>query len=282
MFGAIRRVSLTRRGSSDSDLPTQGSIAQPVAKPPTMESIPQSMPSPSLDSSASARSSLQAPTQKLNSSSPASELPTTWTEWNYLYQNVRSIFFDFPFFPLTLPLRRASSTSTTHPLPPPTSAQASTPPERASSVLPSPQTKANVNEQSTRSVRCSSTKARLRSVGGRCRTQWTRVTCLLCRRRRTTRRAASISPRRTLLPPRLSQRRPPSWTVSRRVRTVRCTRLSRGLRRRRRRGLACRRRPSRSWTAINRFVFSVSSFPLVVADTVSFLSASWRTAPAPS
>jgi hypothetical protein len=90
----IRRVSLTRRGSSDSDLPTQSSVAQAVAKPPSLHSIPQSNASPSLRSSTS-RSSLHAPTQKLNSSSPASELPTTWTEWNYLYQNVRSL----PFFP---------------------------------------------------------------------------------------------------------------------------------------------------------------------------------------
>ncbi|GAA6036844.1 hypothetical protein JCM8097_006309 [Rhodosporidiobolus ruineniae] len=90
----IRRVSLTRRGSSDNDLPTQSSQRpppQPVAKRPSMDSIPASVRSPSMVSSRSA-SSLQAPVAKLNSSSPASELPKTWAEWNYAYANG---FIDF-------------------------------------------------------------------------------------------------------------------------------------------------------------------------------------------
>ncbi|GAA5857237.1 hypothetical protein JCM8547_009391 [Rhodosporidiobolus lusitaniae] len=89
--GAIRRVSLTRRGSQEAnELP----LAQPqqVAKRPSMDSIPASIKSPSMVSSESRASSLVAPVQLLNSSSPASELPKTWAEWNYAYQNG---FIDF-------------------------------------------------------------------------------------------------------------------------------------------------------------------------------------------
>ncbi|GAA6005727.1 hypothetical protein JCM10207_005313 [Rhodosporidiobolus poonsookiae] len=96
VFNSIRRVSLGRRGSSDKDLPTQASLAQPVARRPSMDSIASesnagntSVMSPSL---ASDVSSLVAPVQKLNSSSPASELPKTWAEWNFAYQNG---FIDF-------------------------------------------------------------------------------------------------------------------------------------------------------------------------------------------
>ncbi|GAA5977316.1 hypothetical protein JCM11641_000062 [Rhodosporidiobolus odoratus] len=91
MLNTIRRASLVRRSSSEKDVPAQSSLAQSVAKRPSMDSVPGSVKSPSLRSSRSA-SSLRAPTVKLNSSSPASELPTTWAEWNHAYQNG---FIDF-------------------------------------------------------------------------------------------------------------------------------------------------------------------------------------------
>lgn len=107
IMGALRRVSLIRRGSSENDLPLVSPA--PVAKQPSMESIPSSVRPPSIASTRSRQSSLVAPVQKLNSSSPASELPKTrvpfstqlagsvltssfdrsWAEWNYAYQHVR-------------------------------------------------------------------------------------------------------------------------------------------------------------------------------------------------
>ncbi|GAA5831844.1 hypothetical protein JCM11251_003906 [Rhodosporidiobolus azoricus] len=94
IMGALRRVSLVRRGSSDNDLPLVNPA--PAARRPSMDSIPASVRSPSMTSSLSRRSSLVAPVQKLNSSSPASELPKTWAEWNYAYQHGQIDFDDPP------------------------------------------------------------------------------------------------------------------------------------------------------------------------------------------
>ncbi|GAA5914425.1 hypothetical protein JCM6882_008232 [Rhodosporidiobolus microsporus] len=94
IFSALRRVSLVRRGSHENDLPLAQATPAPVAKRPSMDSIPASVRSPSMGSS-SRRSSLVAPVQRLNSSSPASELPKTWAEWNRAYQ-MGWIDFDDP------------------------------------------------------------------------------------------------------------------------------------------------------------------------------------------
>ncbi|GAA5994729.1 GAF domain-containing protein [Rhodotorula paludigena] len=107
LFNAFRRVSLVRRPSSEqNDLPqastasnrnspTGGQNGSFTGTPPMLGHIAKK---PSLDSVASVKSpssyasSLVAPVHKLNSSSPASELPQTWDEWNYAYQHG---FIDF-------------------------------------------------------------------------------------------------------------------------------------------------------------------------------------------
>ncbi|BGP21787.1 hypothetical protein JCM10295v2_000662 [Rhodotorula toruloides] len=93
---ALRRVSLARRPSSES-MATPSS-AQHGGKKQT-DQLDRPKPGhiarkPSVDTvtSRSSVSSLQAPTRKLNSSSPASELPATWAEWNFAYANG---FIDF-------------------------------------------------------------------------------------------------------------------------------------------------------------------------------------------
>ncbi|BGP44959.1 hypothetical protein JCM10450v2_000774 [Rhodotorula kratochvilovae] len=111
LLNAFRRVSLVRRPSQERDLPLAGpsgsasrssddkagaaSSSAPVRRPshirqkPSLDSIASvaSVASPS-----SRGSSVRPPQQKLNSSSPASELPQTWEEWNYAYQHG---FIDF-------------------------------------------------------------------------------------------------------------------------------------------------------------------------------------------
>lgn len=94
---ALRRVSM--RPSSEKSVATT-SAAQDEGKRQTHElDRPKQghlSRQPSVDtvrtSGRSSVSSLKAPVRKLNSSSPASELPTTWAEWNFAYANG---FIDF-------------------------------------------------------------------------------------------------------------------------------------------------------------------------------------------
>ncbi|GAA5859604.1 hypothetical protein JCM1840_006368 [Sporobolomyces johnsonii] len=92
VFGALRRVSFSRRASTPdtSELPKQPA-APPVATSPSTDPVPSSASSMS-----SSISSLAPSVHKLNSSSPASELPTTWAEWTYAYQHGLIDFNDPP------------------------------------------------------------------------------------------------------------------------------------------------------------------------------------------
>ncbi|GAA5842441.1 hypothetical protein JCM9279_005384 [Rhodotorula babjevae] len=120
LMDAFRRVALGGRRSSSDSVPTASSSSHAgpsTTKAPTRPTATRarSTPddrdappsrrirqSPSVDSLASTAPSsrptsvLQPPSRKLDSSSPASELPKTWEEWNYAYQHGMIDFNDPP------------------------------------------------------------------------------------------------------------------------------------------------------------------------------------------
>ncbi|ORY85352.1 hypothetical protein BCR35DRAFT_351678 [Leucosporidium creatinivorum] len=106
----VRRFSLPRRESYDKKAAAAASAA--AAQGRRGSKSPTSPLSPVVDemeaaplspvTSLSEVSSWGAPVQKLNSMSPASELPTTWAEWNDLYARGMIDFNDPPPPPQTL------------------------------------------------------------------------------------------------------------------------------------------------------------------------------------
>ncbi|GAA5890278.1 hypothetical protein JCM8208_002761 [Rhodotorula glutinis] len=120
LMDAFRRVALGGRRSSSDSVPSTSSSPQagpsnsskatrPTAtrarSTPDDRDAPPSRrirQSPSVDSLASTAPSsrptsvLLPPSRKLDSSSPASELPKTWEEWNYAYQHGMIDFNDPP------------------------------------------------------------------------------------------------------------------------------------------------------------------------------------------
>ncbi|KAM0793084.1 hypothetical protein ACM66B_000567 [Microbotryomycetes sp. NB124-2] len=104
-----RRLSLQKRDSVSSDTRRRSSAAtadsssNPVSPRIDVHALQQLEPvPPSPSTSTSDVSSWATPVQKLNSQSPASELPQTWAEWNAAYAKGLIDFNDPPPPPQTL------------------------------------------------------------------------------------------------------------------------------------------------------------------------------------
>ncbi|GAA6007244.1 hypothetical protein JCM11491_003060 [Sporobolomyces phaffii] len=100
VLNALKRVSFTRRSSSDSikdpKPPAPASQSTSTGRNPLGRTRSASSLAPSTVGSTVDTASVRPPLHRLNSSSPASELPKTWAEWTLAYRQGLIDFSDPP------------------------------------------------------------------------------------------------------------------------------------------------------------------------------------------